>query len=342
MVFGRSACGYKAARFSNLFVIGSGDVTAMKHAAIFALTLFSGCALGAQTDGIFRFSTPQTARNIQEALTVVRTVAQLPQAAASSDNVTLTLHGTADDVATAQWILGILDTGSETGIHQITTGSGDVARVSFLPYLQTPQAVQEALTVLRTVADIQKIFNYTQRGAIVMRGDSTQVAFAVWLLDQMNQPAVRGVDAAYPGLTDRGQSARVDYLDMDAGPQKMQEVITVVRVVLDIQKIFDYMPRRALAIRAPPQYLALADWVVHQLNDAQGGSGLHAYSAPWGDDVTRVFFLPKATPAELQAQVAALRTNSKIMKIFPVSAPSSIVLRGTAAQVDAAASILTP
>ena len=146
-------------------------------------------------------------------------------------------------------------------------------------------------------------------------------------------------DSAYSGMTEWGYSARVDYLNPATDTRTMQEILTVLRIVADVAKVFNYSSRHALAIRSTPDNVALADWLVQQLNEP-ASTGTHERQAQYGDDVTRVFFAPNAKPTDLQAALARLRANGYIKKTFTVTEPGAIVVRGTAEQVKTAAQLL--
>jgi hypothetical protein len=159
--------------------------------------IFVGCLLAtaalAQTagvDGSFHFTSPETPQSLQEGATVLRTVADIPQVSVDASLATLTFHGPADKVAAGLWMLGELDRpGGETALHEYPMANGEVARVNFLMNVTNTQGMQEVLTVLRTVADLQKVFNFTSRRAIVLRGSEGTVAFSEWILDRLNLPA---------------------------------------------------------------------------------------------------------------------------------------------------------
>ncbi len=158
---------------------------------IFIGCLFATAAMAQTTgaDGTFHFTSPQTQQTLQEAATILRTVADLPQVSIDASLATITFHGPGDKVAMAEWMLGELDrSGGETAVHEYKMAAGEVVRVNFLTNVPNGQAMQEVLTVARTVADLQKIFNYTARQAIVLRGTDGDIAFAEWILDQLNLP----------------------------------------------------------------------------------------------------------------------------------------------------------
>jgi type II secretory pathway component GspD/PulD (secretin) len=304
----------------------------------------------ANMDDVFHFTSSQTQQNLQEAATIVRTVATVPQVSIDGEHATLTYQGPAASVLMARWILTQLDTpGNESSVLEYRSPSADdVVRVDFLANVGQAQPMQEMLTVLRTVADIARVFNYTARRAMVIRAKSADMAFAEWLVEQLNLPADAKLDATprvYPGVTPNmgrfAAVARVNYLTNISGPQTTQEVLTILRMVGDIAKVFNYTSLHALAIRASESDMARAEWLIQELNEPPGpGAGTQVYQTPGADDITRIFFLTNATPQGLQAALTAIRTELNIRHTFSMTKPAAIVVRGTASQIEAAVQIM--
>ena len=317
---------------------------------IFVGCLFATAAFAqtAAVDGTFHFTSPQTPPSLQEAAIILRTVADIPQVSVDATLATLTFHGPADKVAAGQWMLGELDRpGGETALHEYPMANGEVVRVNFLTNVQTGQAMQEMLTVLRTVADISKIFNYVPRQAIVLRGSEGRVSFAEWIVDQLNQPAQQKPDTTpreYTLTTDprKGPAVRVNYLTNVTTPRGMQEMLTVLRTVGEIQKIFSYTNQHAFVLRGNDSDIARAEWLIQNLDQQPGqqAAGTHVFNAPTGDDVTRIFYVANATPQGLQTAVTNIRAEAKVRQAFSTTSPSAVVVRGTSDQVEAAAQII--
>ena len=302
-------------------------------------------------DGTFHFTSPMTPQNMQEAATILRTVADIPQLSIDAPDGTITFHGPADKVALGEWILGELDRpGGETQLHEYKMGNGEVARVNFLlPAVATPQGMQEILTVLRTVADIQMAFNYTSRLAIVLRAKEPDTAFAEWIVDQLNQapqqkpdttPRQYSVTSSNPRS---GNAARVNFLASVSTTRGMQEILSTLRAVAEIQKIFTYSGGHALILRSDDTGIARAEWLIQSLDQlpGQASPGAHVFTTPNADDVTRVFYISNATAQGLQTALTAIRTEARTKKAFSTLEPAStIVVRGTADQVEAAAQVI--
>jgi general secretion pathway protein D len=63
-----------------------------------------------------------------------------------------------------------------------------VVKVFYLQNPTTPQEIQEILTVLRTVFDVQKVFNYTAQNALVVRCDADTMALVEKEIADLDKP----------------------------------------------------------------------------------------------------------------------------------------------------------
>jgi general secretion pathway protein D len=63
-----------------------------------------------------------------------------------------------------------------------------VVKVFYLSNVTSPQEMQELLTVLRTVVDVQKVFNYTSQNALVVRAESDTMALVEKLIADLDKP----------------------------------------------------------------------------------------------------------------------------------------------------------
>jgi hypothetical protein len=300
--------------------------------------------------GTFRFTTPQIQQSLNEAVTIIRTVAAVPQVSVDAATAVLTFSGPADAVNFAEWILPQIDkvAGDET-LHEYRLPSGDIGRVNFVSNVQRTQQMQELLTVLRTVADVQKIFNFTSNQAIVLRGPEWEIAFAEWIIDQINQPVRQQPDTTPrefmiggPDFRGMGHGARINFVANMKSQLQIQELLTVLRTVGDVMKVFSYTSSPALVLRAGDTDLQRAEWIIQQLDlSAVQPPGAKAFTAPVGDDVTRIFYLRNTTPQWLHSAVTGIHSELNIKKIFSTTSPANIVVRGTTDQIASAVAWMT-
>lgn len=69
-----------------------------------------------------------------------------------------------------------------------TLYTDQVVKVFYLTNPTTPQEIQEMLTVLRTVFDVQKVFNYTAQNALVVRCDADTMALVEKEIADLDKP----------------------------------------------------------------------------------------------------------------------------------------------------------
>ncbi len=62
-----------------------------------------------------------------------------------------------------------------------------VVKVFYLSNITTPQEMQEMLTVLRTVVDVQKVFSYTSQNALIVRAESDTMALVEKLIADLDK-----------------------------------------------------------------------------------------------------------------------------------------------------------
>ncbi|MEX2262602.1 MAG: cohesin domain-containing protein [Bryobacteraceae bacterium] len=63
-----------------------------------------------------------------------------------------------------------------------------VMKVFYLTNVVSPQELQEIVTALRTVTDIQKLFTYSSQSAIIVRAEADRVALAEKLIADLDKP----------------------------------------------------------------------------------------------------------------------------------------------------------
>lgn len=299
--------------------------------------------------GTYHFTSPQTLQSLTEAAKLIKFVAPVQQADADLQTVTLTFSGPAEAVDFASWLLPAIDREEDNVPHERKLANGETASVKFTTNLKKPREMQELLTVLRTVADIQHLFIFSSNHAVVMRGPDWEVAFSKWIIDQLDRPepakpesGTREFTVGGPDYRGLGHGARVNFLASMTEPRQISELLTALRTVADVHKVFLFSASHALVMRAGDTDLALAEWLIQQLDlPSQQSPGPRIFTAPVGDDLTRIFPVPNADAEWIQTAVTALGSELKIKRVYPATTPATIVARGTADQIAAAATWMT-
>jgi VanZ family protein len=214
--------------------------------------------------------------------------------------------------------------------------------------------LQEIATLTRLITDMGGISSDAAKRSLAVRGTPEQVALADWLIHELDRPAPAQPPAPYtqspapaeyrlPFSVDN--VVRVVCLNRAETPWQLQEIAAVIRSTAGIRRVFIYTPRRALALRATADQMALATWLIHELDEPANAQPTppsrnpapQEYRLP-GDDVARVFYLTHPeTPQQLQEIVTTIRSIADIRRAFIHNAQKAAVVRATNEQVALAA-----
>lgn len=332
-------------------------------AVAFATIFFASFAHAQQT---FDFTNKPSPKGLQEVATILRTVADIKGLTIDSAASTVTVTGTPDELVTAGWLLHQLDRpapadpsvpspGANSAQYVMPGKSDDVMRVFHLNHVasKTPQPIQEILTVLRTVGDIQKVFNDTALSDLVVRGKANELALAEYLINGLDvKPGTITVAAspefhytASPSYPRGPEVVRVFYLTHSSTPQQMQEILTTLRTVADIQKVFNYTPLSALTIRGTASDLATCEFLIGKLDLPADAKNLvpDEFTIPanvQGGNVIGVYYPASLGAKKLMAAVTLLRDSLQLNKTFMKSSPPTLIYRGTADQIAKAEQLI--
>ena len=318
-----------------------------------AVTVMMASITWGQNSAILHYAHTEGTQNMQEIATVVRTIADIRDVQVDEAQKTLTLKSGPDQIKLAEWMFARLDApaAASAAEHEFRMpGEGEnVVRLMYLRTPANPQEFQEVITAVRTVADIRRVFTYNAPMAVVMRGTDDQIALAEWLVNEMDQPSSAHTPAVHQhrmtsGFTHDESDVRVFYLAHTASVQDFQEVATAVRMIADIRRVFTYNAPRALVVRSTPDAIALAAWLVDQLDTLNSGqprqaSPTYSYQTPYGNDgsAIRVFFLNHAGSLDdFQKAAVQVRSTAQIRRVLTYNAPRALVLRGSTDQLTVA------
>jgi hypothetical protein len=317
-----------------------------------ALLLLVSSAFGQDLSRTFQLKNNSSASGLAEIATTLRTVFDVKQVSVDPVVATITLTGTSDQIAVAEWLMPKVDAlpGAVTAPQKYFYGgnSNDVAYLVALRNAAQTTNLQEMLTTLRTVADIQKIYQSTIPRILIMRSDPGHIAMADFLTAQLDQPAVQRQSATIasfqPNLPgnqrDKNDGVLVYGLANNPSTGDLQMILTTLRTVLQIQKIYQYTSPRLLAIRADADRIQMAEWLISKLDMAAPGDGNAQMQYPGGkDDVVKVFYLPPT--ANVDNLSVSIRTIAKIQQMYRNANPPALVVRSTADQVAMAGKLIS-
>lgn len=203
-----------------------------------------------------------------------------------------------------------------------------------LAHPATGRDLQEYLTVIRTVGQIRTV-GVENGSTIHVEGTPEEIAFAQWVVKQVDRPAgwqPSAQDLENPATRTFENKARLFYLPENISVQSTQETLTIIRTVLDAQKIFNTTSRHALIAAGTPAELEAMEWLLKAL--VTPTSEPYRIADPRFDTL-RVFALaPTTTAQQTQEVLTHLRRDLRIQKVFNLNTPPTIVVRASAADID--------
>ena len=229
----------------------------------------------------------------------------------------------------------------------ILLASGAAAQTSsrtfHLTTVTSPTTVREIGTIVRVLATQQTSVNEESQ-TISVSGSASDLALAAWLVEQFDSTAAKPAMLQYTVPGSPQSAVRIFYLSNTPRQTGLNEFVSTLRAVGDIQKIFAATPDHSIGIRTTEAQAQLAEWLVQRLDvtNAKAGAERYASAGPGGpQEVVEVAFLARqGTESDLNQAVSTLRNEAGIRHIFMHSAPQGIAFRGSAEQVQSAEHLL--
>ncbi len=193
-------------------------------------------------------------------------------------------------------------------------------------HTDTVQDFQEVCNLIRTATSVRDASTDNDQKALTLQGTADQLALAGWLYKELDK-APQAQDSAVQEYRSRWRRRRPLVLPNNAATvQDFQEVANLTRTATMIRSAFTYNTARALALRGTGDQIALADWLIKELNQpAQQihSSVPHEYLMPGSNgDVVRVFYLTNTKTVQDFQEVANLtRTATTIRMAFTAVTP---------------------
>lgn len=206
----------------------------------------------------------------------------------------------------------------------------------------TDQDANEIFTSVRTIADVKgSITNPREFNA---EGTADQIRTSEWLIRQLDlPPGASGSDDTLRNIADaRGEdTARVFFLSPNLTPQEFNEVMTAVRTITDIRRVFGQVAHRAVVVRATEEAVNAADWLLAEMmRDSPTGELIYPRKPDRPnveDNHIRVLRYPRAKATQdFNEAMTMIRTLTDCRRIFGYLGKQEIVLRGTREELAAA------
>jgi hypothetical protein len=323
---------------------------------------------------VYPFTHVDTPQWASEVVYTMRTVVDVKMATLDSAGRTLTLGGTADQIALAGWLLPQLDTpvgqpplkNPNTPEYRLGGSSDDLVRVIHLAPGDTPQASQEMVNLLRSILEIQRSSTCNPTKSLILRGTSDQIAVSQWIVNALDQPASArtpgpaGLSNTYTEVRTPPNPAAAAYIAArnavrifftnTPNPQASQEIVNSLRSIIEIQRVVTYNPAKAIVLRATPGEAAMAEWMIAEL-DKPGGSvptatqgqtpAANQYPMPGSTEVAGIFYIPYvSSPVALQDAANQIRSTLQIQRVVACNLPQALTIRGTTDQLALAQKLI--
>ena len=323
--------------------------------AKFALAaLFTSIGLAQSPDRTFPFTQPASPADMRAMTTLIRTVVDLQDVSIDEAHQALTVRGPVDKMLATDWLFHQLDQPAEQNQagpvpqYRMAGEQNEVISVFRLPPSATNADLTALVTAIRTVADLQRMFPYESQKAIVGRGAAEKIAAADWMVRQLWPPdgKVPTADSpAYPSpvyTRDVDPVIRIFRMDPGASDANLTAMVTAIRTVADVQRLFPYETGKAVIASGSTEKVAVAAWLIHEMRKGSSPQAAPETTLPGeADGRVRLFFVDqKSSHAALTALVTEIRSKTGIARIFTFYEPAALVLRGPAGQMPVVEELL--
>ena len=235
------------------------------------MALGAALACGQTSTQVFSFAHVTGVPQFEQVANAVRTVVAIEQVSVDAEAKSLSVTGTPDQRALANWLFHDFDVDPQgprpdTQEYVIPNAGDDVAHVFYFNGLQ-PAQLQELVNMMRTIVDVTRIYQSVQANAIAVRGTSAQIAASAWIAATLTQPPTAGKheynlppSADYTGRA--GTVVRIFFLTHNQTQQDEQEIVSALRTITDAGKIYQYRYSLAIVMRGQAEKIAIAEWLV--------------------------------------------------------------------------------
>jgi hypothetical protein len=314
-------------------------------AGLFALTA------QAQNANVFYLRHINTPASMQEFTAAVRSAADLREAVPDAAKWSLIVRDTDWQLRAVEWLVARLDRpAGASGISELwlDDASAPLVQVVNLSHMDELRQMQEIVNAIRAITDIHRLSPVAQQKALILRGALDDVQLADWLVGVMDQPAgvQRGSSQDYrvsqpsdPRDT-RGRGVLAIFLSHLHTPQEVQETINVARAISDITRCMPVSSRNLLVMRGTDEQIALLNWLLKHLDGPPGQGTIEFNVGGPGSRLVQVAFVNAQPPQRLQETANEIRSETKMLLVFPFNPQKAIVMRGTADQLARAQQII--
>jgi hypothetical protein len=217
-------------------------------------------------------------------------------------------------------------------------GNGQTDRTYYFTQPTSAKDMAAVTTTIRTVVDLQDIVPDEEHHALKAHGPVDKLLAADWLFQQLEHPGPPNAAAEYKLTDDPHQEViHIFRVSPAASTADITALVTAIRTLADIQRLFPLADRKTIVGRESPEKLALADWMVRQLSPPEGEAPTEdspPYPTPaWpgsGPEMARIWRMaPSTTAAQLTSTITAIRTIADLQRMFPFESSKALLAKGS-------------
>ena len=230
------------------------------------------------------------------------------------------------------------------GFLTAAVASAQDSTVLTFAHTEGKQNMQEIATAVRTISDIKDVLVDSDAKTVKLSSSPDQLKLAEWMFGLLDAPDPASAAKYEYQATGDEPVVHLYFLKTPATTQEFQEVATAFRTVADIRRVFTYNAPMAMIARGTADQIALADWLVSELDQPSSAhtSAAHEYRMTAGfthdESDIRVFYLAHtATVRDFQEVATVMRNICEIRRVFTYNEQRAMVVRSTPDEIGLAA-----
>jgi hypothetical protein len=225
-------------------------------------------------------------RDIQETVNALRSIGEIQRIAAYTSNSVIVVRGSYDQAELASWLVPLLDRpgGVQPAAAPLEYHYNDsshypatAVRVLRLAHATTPQAMQEVVNAVRSIAEVQRVIVNSTIATMTIRSTPVQAALTAWIVQQVDQPAAsRSAPAVAeypPGLSGllppparaaSDETVKIAALAHTRTAEALQGLVNRIRSTVQMSRIVYATDARSLVLRGTAAQMAAAERLIQE------------------------------------------------------------------------------
>lgn len=230
--------------------------------------LYRDDALGGDSIRVFYAPSARPIAELHESATIARSLLDVRYLFTYPSVRALIVRGSSEQLAAAEWLWRTLETdppSSTAAVDEFRSALPDserTLRAYRMPADWSPQQLQEAATLLRSVVEIRRLLTYNRTKMIFVRGTDAIVAAANWLAAETRRPPSPDfAESELFRLDDPRDESSLRVFRLPSArfdPAGLQRVATDVRRQTQIRRVLTFNSPGMIALRGTDAQVAQA------------------------------------------------------------------------------------